>query len=58
MGRLIPAGTGFEYYRQVRITPDEPPPPPPPSPEELALEQEMDYLVEPESTLGREEVTE
>ena len=58
MGRLIPAGTGFDYYRQVRITPDEPPPPPPPSPEELALEQEMDYLVEPESTLGREEVTE
>ncbi|CAI8032458.1 DNA-directed RNA polymerase subunit beta' [Geodia barretti] len=27
MGRLIPAGTGFEYYRQVRIEPDEPPPP-------------------------------
>src|SRR5881296_3159835 len=34
MGRLIPAGTGFEYYRQVRIPPDEPPPPPPPTPEE------------------------
>ncbi len=35
MGRLIPAGTGFEYYRHVRIPADEPPPPPPPSPEEL-----------------------
>jgi hypothetical protein len=22
MGRLIPAGTGFEYYRHVRIPPD------------------------------------
>ena len=32
MGRLIPAGTGFEYYRQVRIPADEPPPPPPPTP--------------------------
>src|SRR5204863_71656 len=26
MGRLIPAGTGFEYYRNVRIPADEPPP--------------------------------
>ena len=33
MGRLIPAGTGFEYYRHLQIPPDEPPPPPPPSPE-------------------------
>ena len=31
MGRLIPAGTGFEYYRHVTIPPDEPPPPPPPA---------------------------
>jgi DNA-directed RNA polymerase subunit beta' len=31
MGRLIPAGTGFDYYRHVRIPADEPPPPPPPS---------------------------
>ena len=30
MGRLIPAGTGFEWYRQVRIPADEPPPPPAP----------------------------
>ncbi len=44
MGRLIPAGTGFEYYRQVRIPADEPPPPPPPTPEELELEREMEVL--------------
>ena len=54
MGRLIPAGTGFEYYRHVQIPPDEPPPPPPPAPteEELELEREMEYLVEPEEALG------
>jgi DNA-directed RNA polymerase subunit beta' len=48
MGRLIPAGTGFDYYRSVRIPPDEPPPPPPPTEEELELEREMEYFVEPE----------
>jgi DNA-directed RNA polymerase subunit beta' len=50
MGRLIPAGTGFEYYRQVRIPPDEPPPPAPPQPSdgELELERDMEYFVEPE----------
>ena len=58
MGRLIPAGTGFAYYRNVRIEPDEPPPPPPPTTEELELEREMDYLVEPEAALGRDGVTE
>ena len=58
MGRLIPAGTGFTYYRQVRIEPDEPPPPPPPTAEELELEREMEYLVEPEAAQGRDEVTE
>ncbi len=42
MGRLIPAGTGFEWYRHVQIPPDEPPPPPPPSPEELEAQREMD----------------
>jgi len=54
MGRLIPAGTGFEYYRGVRIPPDEPPPPPappPPSEDDLELEREMEYLVEPEETV-------
>jgi len=55
MGRLIPAGTGFDYYRQVQIPPDEPPPPPaPPQPteEEFDLEREMEYFVEPEETMG------
>jgi DNA-directed RNA polymerase subunit beta' len=55
MGRLIPAGTGFEWYRHVRIPPDEPPPPPaPPQPTEddLDLDREMEYLVEPEEALG------
>ena len=55
MGRLIPAGTGFEYYRHVRIPTDEPPPPPPPPPpteEDLDLERDMEYFVEPEEALG------
>ncbi|MEO5823868.1 MAG: DNA-directed RNA polymerase subunit beta', partial [Vicinamibacteraceae bacterium] len=54
MGRLIPAGTGFEVYRHVRIPADEPPPPPPPSPEELDLEREMEYLVEADEGFGRD----
>ena len=53
MGRLIPAGTGFEFYRHVRIEPDEPPPPPLPSPEELELEREMEYFVEPDEPVLR-----
>ena len=55
MGRLIPAGTGFEYYRRVQIPPDEPPPPPaPPQPsdDELELERDMEYFVEPEEALS------
>ena len=56
MGRLIPAGTGFEYHRNVRIPADEPPPPPPPSPEELELEREMEYFVEPEEAFTRDEI--
>src|SRR5213082_2712691 len=54
MGRLIPAGTGFEYYRHVQIPVDEPPPPPPPpqpSDDELELERDMEYFVEPEEAL-------
>ena len=46
MGRLIPAGTGFDYYRQVRIEADEPPPPP--LPDDADLEHEMDYYVDPD----------
>ena len=41
MGRLIPAGTGFDYYRHVRIEVDEPPPSLPSS-EDFDL-GEMDY---------------
>jgi DNA-directed RNA polymerase subunit beta' len=55
MGRLIPAGTGFEFYRHVQIPPDEPPPPPaPPQPsdDEMELERDMEYFVEPEEALG------
>ena len=50
-GRLIPAGTGVEYYRQVRIPPDEPPPSQP-SDDELDRERDMAYFVEPEEALG------
>ena len=56
MGRLIPAGTGFDYYRHVHIPADEPPPPPPPTPEELELEREMEYFVEPEEAFTRDEI--
>jgi DNA-directed RNA polymerase subunit beta' len=51
MGRLIPAGTGFEFYKTAHIPADEPPPPPPPSEEELELEREMEYMVEPEGAI-------
>ena len=58
MGRLIPAGTGYDFYRGVRIEPDEPPPPPPPKPEDIDFEREMgDYIVEPE-TAAREQMIE
>jgi DNA-directed RNA polymerase subunit beta' len=55
MGRLIPAGTGFEYYRNVRIPPDEPPPPPaPPQPSDDLddLERDMEYFVDPDEALA------
>ncbi|MEE2791901.1 MAG: DNA-directed RNA polymerase subunit beta' [Acidobacteriota bacterium] len=54
MGRLIPAGTGFDFYRGVRIQPDEPPPPPPPSDDEWDIE--MEYLAEQPETAGRDGV--
>ena len=56
MGRLIPAGTGFDFYKKVKIEPDEPPLPPPLSFEELELEREMDYLADPEDRVGRPDV--
>ncbi len=53
MGRLIPAGTRFEWYRQVRIPADEPPPAPPqPTEDDLDLDREMEYAFEPDETLG------
>jgi hypothetical protein len=52
MGRLIPAGTGFEYYRHVRIPADEPPPPPPVQPTDDELELERDLFVEPDEALA------
>ena len=54
MGRLIPAGTGFEYYRHVRIPPDEPPPPPPPAQpteDELDMDREIEYAFETDDLL-------
>ena len=54
MGRLIPAGTGMEYYRNVRIPADEPPPPPAPvqpTDDELELERDMENFVEPDEAL-------
>ena len=56
MGRLIPAGTGFDFYTKVKIEPDEPPLPPPLSFEELELEREMDYRADPEDRVGRPDV--
>jgi DNA-directed RNA polymerase subunit beta' len=57
MGRLIPAGTGFEWYRHVRIPADEPPPPPvppPPTEDELDLDREIEYAFDTdEPMLGR-----
>jgi DNA-directed RNA polymerase subunit beta' len=55
MGRLIPAGTGFEWYKHVSIPPDEPPPPPPPSPEELEAQREMDDLADADYMFRDEE---
>ncbi len=55
MGRLIPAGTGFEWYRHVSIPPDEPPPPPaPPQPSEddFDLDREIEYAFESDESLG------
>ncbi len=54
MGRLIPAGTGFDAYRHVHIPSDAPPPPPPPSPEDVELERDLDYLSDADELLDRE----
>jgi hypothetical protein len=46
MGRLIPAGTGFDYCRSVQIEPDEPPPSPPLTLDELEYDRDVDLFVE------------
>jgi DNA-directed RNA polymerase subunit beta' len=56
MGRLIPAGTGFEWYKNVRIPVDEPPPPPPQVEEDLDLERDFDYLNDAEEVMRGEDV--
>ena len=56
MGRLIPAGTGFDVHRLARIKADEPPPIPPPSLEELELEREkMEYFVDTEEVVATQD---
>ncbi|MEW5982508.1 MAG: DNA-directed RNA polymerase subunit beta' [Acidobacteriota bacterium] len=54
MGRLIPAGTGFEYYKSVTIPVDEPPPPPPRLEDDEDAERDMDveYLMDSPDGLG------
>jgi DNA-directed RNA polymerase subunit beta' len=55
MGRLIPAGTGFEYYRHVRIPVDEPPPPPappPPAEDDLDMDREIEYAFDTDEPLA------
>ena len=51
MGRLVPAGTGFHYYKRVKIEPDEPPPAL--SFDDLELPGETEYFVNSEERIGR-----
>jgi len=49
MGRLIPAGTGLERYRNIQLLTEMPPPPPPEEimpPAELSAEEAaaLDFL--------------
>ena len=55
MGRLIPAGTGFEWYRHVHIPADEPPPPPvlpQLSDEDLDMDREIEYAFNADEPVG------
>ena len=56
MGRLIPAGTGFDIYQHIRIPLDSPPPAPPSSPDDVDLERDLDYLADADDLLDRERV--
>ena len=52
---VLRAGTGFEYYRHVRIPADEPPPPPaPPQPtdEDLDLDREIEYAFDADEPMA------
>jgi hypothetical protein len=52
-GRLIPAGTGFEFYRHVRIPADEPPPTPaPPTEDEMDLDREIEYAFDTDEPMA------
>ena len=52
MGRVIPAGTGFEFYRHVRIPADDPPPVvPQPSEDDLDLDREIEYAFDADEPL-------
>ena len=54
--RLIPAGTGFEWYRQVRIPADEPPPPPVApqrAEDDLDLDREIEYAFDTDESMLR-----
>jgi DNA-directed RNA polymerase subunit beta' len=54
MGRLIPAGTGFEFYKSVTIPADEPPPPPPrlETDEDADRDMDVEYLMDATDGLG------
>ena len=53
MGRLIPAGTGFSYYKRLEIEKDDPPPRPQLSLDELKIERELENYYEPQDRIGR-----
>ena len=53
MGRLIPAGTGFDFYKRVEIEKDDPPPSSQLSFDELQVERELENYYEPEDRTGR-----
>ena len=55
MGRLIPAGTGFEAYRHLRIPPDEPPPLKDFSDSDDELDRDLDYAFNPKAPLTRQQ---
>ena len=53
MGRLIPAGTGFDFYQRLEIEKDDPPPRPQLSFDELQIERELENYYEPQDRIGR-----